>query len=165
MRCKVNKHSVLVSLCTMGIIYMLTKQQTYVPPNVRNNNPLNIRIGNDWDGERERDIEKGYEEFITPAFGFRAGYKLLMTYKHKYKRYTIDRIIKRWAPKKGKHNGKTYVNHTENYIKFVSSRTGLNRHDVVPEHVYPELMLAMADFEGAKGAFNLSQAREGVALA
>jgi hypothetical protein len=26
-------------------------------------------------------------------------------------------------------------------------------------------MLAMSDFEGAKGAFNLHQAREGVALA
>lgn len=145
---------------------MLTKkQQSELPPNVRNNNPLNIRIGNDWEGERERDIEKGYEEFISPAFGFRAAYKLLMTYKNTYGLYTLNGIINRWAPKNGKHNGQTYVNHTENYINYVSNRIGLNRYDEVPAYLYPELMLAMSDFEGADGAFTLAQAREGVALA
>jgi hypothetical protein len=164
MGCRVNKYNLLVALCSVGFIYMLTKQQS-APLNVRYNNPLNIRTGNDWDGERERDIEKGYEEFITPAFGFRAAYKLLMNYKNWYGADTLQTIINRWAPAKGSHDGQTYVNHTQSYIKYVSERIGINPSDEIPAHIYPELMLAMADFEGAKGAFNLSQAREGVALA
>lgn len=143
---------------------MLTKQQS-APLNVRYNNPLNIRTGNDWVGERERDIDKGYEDFITPAFGFRAAYKLLMTYKHKYSAYTLETIINRWAPANGEHDGQTYVNHTQSYIDYVGQRLGITSRDPIPDHLYPELMLAMADFEGAKGAFNLNQAREGVALA
>lgn len=143
---------------------MLTKQQR-APLNVRYNNPLNIRTGNDWVGERERDIDKGYEEFLTPAFGFRAAYKLLMTYKHKYSAYTLETIINRWAPANGEHNGQTYVNHTQSYINYIGQRLGITSSDPIPDHLYPELMLAMADFEGAKGAFNLNQAREGVALA
>ncbi len=111
------------------------------------------------------NIEKSDEEFLTPAFGFRAAYKLLMTYKNKYNAYTLETILNRWAPANGEHNGQTYVNHTQNYIKYVGQRLGITAHDAIPEHLYPELMLAMSDFEGAKGAFNLHQAREGVALA
>ncbi|WP_405600466.1 MULTISPECIES: hypothetical protein [unclassified Pseudoalteromonas] len=144
---------------------MLVKKQNNTPMNVRYNNPLNIRTGNDWVGERERAIDKGYEEFLTPAFGFRAAYKLLMTYKNKYSAYTLETILNRWAPANGEHNGQTYVNHTQNYIKYVGQRLGITAHDAIPEHLYPELMLAMSDFEGAKGAFNLHQAREGVTLA
>lgn len=164
-----SRYSLLVALCSAGFIYMLTKKQintsSSAPINVRYNNPLNIRTGNNWDGERQRDIEKSYEEFLTPAFGFRAGYKLLMTYKNKYNAYTLETILNRWAPANGEHNGKNYVNHTQNYIKYVGQRLGIASNEQVPEYLYPELMLAMSDFEGAKGAFNLNQAREGVALA
>ena len=164
MGCKVNKYNLLVTLCTVGIIYMLTKNQS-APLNVRYNNPLNIRTGNDWEGERQQYNDKGYEKFISPDFGFRAAYKLLMTYKHKYGLYTLNDIINRWAPANGEHNGQSYTNHTANYVQYVGSRIGLSGNDVIPEHLYPELMLAMSDFEGAKGAFTLAQAREGVALA
>ena len=143
--------------------------QKTLPRGVRNNNPLNIRESKgdttQWKGEALLDSDKAFEEFKNPAFGFRAAYKLLMTYKHKYSAYTLETIINRWAPANGEHNGQTYVNHTQSYIDYVGQRLGITSRDPIPDHLYPELMLAMADFEGAKGAFNLNQAREGVALA
>lgn len=85
-----------------------------------------------------------------------------MTYKNKHgQRYHFNR----WGPANGEHDGQTYVNHTENYINYMSNRIGLNCYDEVPAYLYSALMLAMSDFKGAKGAFTIAQAREGVALA
>ena len=36
-----------------------------VPRGIRNNNPLNIRKGNNWKGERPNQTDKAFEEFET----------------------------------------------------------------------------------------------------
>ena len=69
----------------------------------RNNNPLNIRRSKSrWVGRREFVTDKEFEEFTTMAFGYRAAWKLMDTYRLRLrqegKSYTLENIIHRWAP-------------------------------------------------------------------
>lgn len=69
----------------------------------RNNNPLNIRRGTSrWVGRRERVTDKEFEEFTSMAFGYRAAWKLMETYRLRLREagmsYTLENIIRRWAP-------------------------------------------------------------------
>lgn len=145
------------SLLVLGVLYMSKS----TPRNVRNNNPLNIRISSDnWVGSSGDDGE--FVKFETPEYGFRAAYKTLLTYRAKHGLDTVEGIINRWAPVEDD-------NHTENYIDFVHSRLGTSRSlifdDEIPLDKYPQLILAMADFEGAKGAYSIEQVKQGIALA
>lgn len=93
------------------------------PRGIRNNNPLNIRKGNNWKGERPNQTDKAFEEFQTMEYGIRAGFKLLKNYITGYGGKvapfdTIEKIVKRWAP--------PTENATRNYIDFVSRDTGIN---------------------------------------
>lgn len=89
-----------------------------MPRGLRNNNPLNIRINTDkFVGEVRPSQDKAFKQFDTMAHGYRAAFRVLRTYINNYKCDTIRKIISRWAPKN--------ENHTENYIKVVSERSGI----------------------------------------
>ena len=93
----------------------------------RNNNPCNIRISTDkFQGEVQPSADKEFKQFETMAYGYRAAFRILRTYINNYKCDTIRKIISRWAPKS--------ENHTENYIKVVSERSGIPADDPV----YPD---------------------------
>lgn len=93
----------------------------------RNNNPCNIRISTDkFQGEIQPSADKEFKQFETMAYGYRAAFRILRTYINNYKCDTIRKIISRWAPKN--------ENHTENYIKVVSERSGIPADDPV----YPD---------------------------
>lgn len=70
------------------------------PRGIRNNNPLNIRRGgSQWQGLRREQGDASFCQFQTMAYGWRAAFVLLTrTYYHKYRLYTIESVIKRWAP-------------------------------------------------------------------
>lgn len=87
------------------------------PRGIRNNNPLNIRIGNVWLGERENPTDPAFEEFVTIKYGLRAAFIILRRYIRRYHKDTITQIISTWAP--------ASENDTIKYIDFVSSRVGL----------------------------------------
>lgn len=90
----------------------------------RNNNPCNIRISTDvFQGEVRPSGDKAFKQFETMAYGYRAAFRILRTYINNYKCDTIRKIISRWAPKN--------ENHTENYIKIVSERSGIPENDPV----------------------------------
>lgn len=90
----------------------------------RNNNPCNIRISTDvFQGEVRPSGDKAFKQFETMAYGYRAAFKVLRTYINNYKCDTIRKIISRWAPKN--------ENHTENYIRVVSERSGIPENDIV----------------------------------
>ena len=96
---------------------------------IRNNNPMNIRKGNSWRGERPFQSDKEFEEFESMEMGLRAGLKLIKNYQTKpllqaNKANTIRKIINRWAP--------PTENNTSSYIKTVSKRTGLLPDEVIP---------------------------------
>jgi len=89
-----------------------------IPRGIRNNNPLNIRIGNQWLGERPCPNDPSFEQFVSMEYGIRAGFVLLRRYIRHYKRKTILDIIMAWAP--------GTENNTVRYIETVSKLTGIN---------------------------------------
>lgn len=87
-----------------------------IPRGVRNHNPGNIREaaggGTEWVGERTTDDDPAFEEFVSPAMGFRALARTLLTYGRKHGLRTVAGIVARWAPPN--------ENDTAAYIEFVS---------------------------------------------
>lgn len=96
---------------------MQTRKQKMLPRGLRNNNPLNIRIGNTWLGERDHPTDDEFEEFVSLAYGMRAAFIILRRYIRRYHLNTIRLIVERWAPRN--------ENETEKYIQFVCKDTGL----------------------------------------
>lgn len=146
----------LLILSLIGLVaggyYMLRPNR-----NVRNNNPLNIRESANWDGERLTNLDKAFEEYKTPEYGFRAAYIILLQYLERGDN-TIEKIITKWAPKADN-------NHTGNYIEYVAERMNMSEFELIePQHL-AELMQIMSDFEGGSGHFTLGQAIAGVELA
>jgi len=93
------------------------------PRGIRNNNPLNIRVGNNWQGERKPNTDGAFEQFTTMQYGYRAAFKLLKAYIEKHHCRTIRFIINRWAPPK--------ENNTNAYLKRVVEISGLNPDAVI----------------------------------
>lgn len=88
------------------------------PRGIRNNNPLNIRKGNNWQGERHPQTDPAFEEFRSLELGLRAGFIILRNYiKARPPVNTIAKIITRWAPPS--------ENNTQRYIQVVSKRSGI----------------------------------------
>lgn len=115
---------------------------TKLPRGLRNNNPLNIRIGNNWKGEVEINTDGIFEQFKHMKWGWRAAFILLYRYIHKYRKQTIRDIIRTWAPEN--------ENHTENYIKRVCALTGMQENSVVffdDQYQMAQLVKAMAAVE------------------
>ena len=83
-----------------------------IPRGIRNNNPLNIRIGNAWQGEVEDPTDPDFEQFKCMHYGLRAGFLLIKRYIERYRLDTITAIISRWAP--------ASENNTRHYIDVVS---------------------------------------------
>jgi len=88
-----------------------------IPRGIRNNNPLNIRIGNVWLGEVREPTDPDFEQFISMFYGVRAGFVLMRRYIKHYKRTTIPAIISAWAP--------ANENNTQRYIDNVSQLSGI----------------------------------------
>lgn len=88
-----------------------------IPRGIRNNNPLNIRIGNVWLGEVREPTDPDFEQFISMFYGVRAGFILIRRYIKHYKRTTIPAIISAWAP--------ASENNTQRYIDNVSQLSGI----------------------------------------
>ena len=92
-----------------------------LPRGIRNNNPLNIRIGNSWLGEVDKPTDKEFEQFKDMVYGVRAGFILIRRYIERYHLDTIADIVCRWAP--------PTENNTPGYFKTVCQRTGLGASD------------------------------------
>ena len=89
------------------------------PRGIRNNNPLNIRKGNNWQGERPVQTDQAFEEFQSLEFGLRAGFIIIRNYMKKRPPCdTVAKIISRWAP--------TNENNTTAYIREVCRRSGID---------------------------------------
>ncbi|KTL63305.1 structural protein [Photorhabdus laumondii subsp. laumondii] len=92
---------------------------------IRNNNPGNIRWGDDWQGlmPASQRTDKSFCQFVGPEYGLRAMIKILHNYNRKYGLKTVKEIISRWAP--------TNENNTDAYINHVCKGTGVTRDQVV----------------------------------
>lgn len=89
----------------------MSTPSTKAPRGIRNNNPLNIRIGNTWLGEVPNPTDSDFEQFVHVKYGLRAGFCILRRYIRRYKRNTVRKIVTAWAP--------STENNTERYIELV----------------------------------------------
>lgn len=89
-----------------------------IPRGIRNNNPLNIRIGNTWLGEVQFPTDNDFEQFVTMEYGLRAAFVILRRYIRRYGKNTIRKIISTWSP--------ASENNTEAYIRTVSKLMSLS---------------------------------------
>ena len=89
------------------------------PRGIRNNNPGNIRHGQNWQGLNPdgRNIDPVFCVFKSPVFGIRALAKVLMNYKKIHGLNTVRQIISRYAPPN--------ENQTKAYIKTVAEQIGV----------------------------------------
>lgn len=93
---------------------------------IRNNNPLNIRRGDRWQGMLSLQADDTFVQFESMQYGLRAGMKVLKNYitgnNSSHKRFTtVNTIISRWAP--------ASENNTEAYIRTVVGLSGIGRFD------------------------------------
>lgn len=108
-----------------------------LPRGIRNNNPLNIRKGNNWKGEKKVQVDKAFEEFESMQMGLRAGFIILRNYQRtslapKMRANTIRKIINRWAP--------ASENNTLKYIETVAKRSGLNPDELIAYRDKPRML-------------------------
>ena len=108
-----------------------------LPRGIRNNNPLNIRKGNNWKGERKPQSDPAFEEFESLQMGLRAGFIILRNYQRislapKMRANTIRKIINRWAPPS--------ENNTLKYIETVAKRSGLNPDELIAYRDKPRML-------------------------
>ncbi|MGV8004491.1 structural protein [Photorhabdus temperata subsp. temperata] len=92
---------------------------------IRNNNPGNIRWGDNWQGliPASQRTDKSFCQFVSPEYGLRAIIKVIQNYHKKYGINTISGIISRYAP--------TNENNTDAYINHVCKNAGVTRDQVV----------------------------------
>lgn len=93
------------------------------PRGIRNNNPLNIRIGNTWLGERMNPTDPAFEEFVAIEYGYRAAFCILRRYIRRYNKNTITAIVSTWAP--------ANENNTQRYIDFVAAQMKISPNETI----------------------------------
>lgn len=121
------------------------ERKKIIPRGIRNNNPLNIRIGNVWLGESPNPTDPDFEQFVNMTAGIRAGFVLLRRYINHYHRNTIPQIISAWAP--------ASENNTQRYIDFVCSSMGFNPEERIifeDKETMIQLVDAMIRFENGQ---------------
>lgn len=86
---------------------------------LRNNNPLNIEKskGKPWLGEIP-STDSRFAQFKSMGYGYRAAFKLLYNYQHRYGCRVLADFITRWAP--------PVENQTHAYISTVARRARLS---------------------------------------
>ncbi|GHV49935.1 hypothetical protein FACS1894181_09850 [Bacteroidia bacterium] len=108
----------------------------------RQNNPLNLRKSNNpWQGKVEGDGE--FEAFSSMEYGYRAAFRNVMTH-YRNGHNTIRKLVSLWAPEIDN-------NKTEDYIKYVSERTGIPENSVLDlennPQTFKDVVAAMSEVE------------------
>ena len=91
---------------------------------LRNCNPGNIRRSRvRYVGEVVPSRDREFKEFQSMAYGYRAMFALLDSYRRRYGLSTIRQMLNRYAP--------PTENFTEGYIRFVSQTTGIAPDEII----------------------------------
>jgi hypothetical protein len=115
---------------------------------LRNCNPGNIRRSKvHYLGEVRPSQDSDFKQFESMAYGYRAMFMLLDSYRRRYALNTLRQMLNRYAPPS--------ENFTEGYIRFVSQKTGIlpdeelntrSERDMVP------IISAMSEIENGVSA-------------
>lgn len=128
------------------------------PRGIRNNNPLNIELGDPWQGLSSDQTDGRFAQFDAPEYGFRAAARVLNTYQNKHGLKTPREMIARWAP--------ATENNVQAYVNAVSKRSGLNPDrpvDLSKDGF--RLLEAMALHENGVQPFDRATIEKGIQLA
>lgn len=115
---------------------------------LRNCNPGNIRRSKvHYLGEVRPSQDSDFKQFESMAYGYRAMFVLLDSYRRRYALNTLRQMLNRYAPPS--------ENFTDGYIRFVSQKTGIlpdeelntrSERDMVP------IISAMSEIENGVSA-------------
>ena len=115
---------------------------------LRNCNPGNIRRSKvRYLGEVVPSQDADFKQFESMAYGYRAMFVLLDSYRRRYGINTIRQMLHRYAPPS--------ENFTDGYIRFVSQRTGIRSDeelDTRSERDMIPLVSAMSEIENGVAA-------------
>ena len=120
----------------------MTTKKKEKPRGIRNNNPLNIRIGNVWLGEVKDNTDGEFEQFTSMLYGLRAAIVLLRRYICHYHLSTIAQIVSRWGPS-SENNTRLYIDYVSESVE-ISPSCPIDFNDKV---TICKLVLAMAYYE------------------
>ena len=123
---------------------------------LRNNNPGNIRRSRvRYKGEVHPSQDPEFKEFSSMAYGYRAMFVLLDTYRSRYGLSTIRQMLNRYAPPE--------ENFTEGYVRFVADYSGVMPDEIVDTRAEMDMIpvvSAMSKIENGVAA-NLADVEEG----
>ena len=115
---------------------------------VRNCNPGNIRCSRvRYKGEVLPSQDREFKQFESMAYGYRAMFVLLDSYRRRYGLSNIRAMISRWAP--------PVENHTEAYICFVAEHSGIAADETLDtrkERDMIPVVMAMSEVENGTKA-------------
>lgn len=126
---------------------------------LRNNNPGNIRRSRvRYKGEVRPSRDPDFKEFSSMAYGYRAMFVLLDTYRSRYGLSTIRQMLNRYAPPE--------ENFTEGYVRFVADYSGVMPDESVDTRAEMDMIpivSAMSKIENGVAA-NIADVESGWAL-
>lgn len=112
------------------------------PRSARNNNPLNIRVGDGWVGllprsemTPEQAAETAFCVFSSATWGFRAAAICIRNPIQRGDTKTLADVIKRWAP--------ATENDTLAYIGSVSERSGIRANALIDPKNFNQMFALM----------------------
>ena len=133
---------------------------------VRNNNPGNIRKGDQWQGLDTPGDDGEFCCFESPAYGIRALARVLITYQDKRIATdgsaidTVQEIIERWAPPS--------ENDTQSYVRSVRKAAGVQPGEHIDCHDFGTLsriVKAIIKHENGVQPYTNAQITKGLVLA
>lgn len=123
----------------------------------RNNNPTNIRESSDnWEGLANPRAKQGFFNFTSPVYAFRATAKIILGAYAKRGAVTLGQVISVWAPPSD-------GNKTDDYIQFVSKKSGVSITEKITKSNIAKIIYAMAIIESGK-AWSMADVEKGVSL-
>ena len=142
----------------VGLLY-LGYRVLSKPRGIRNNNPGNVRHGEDWHGKAAVQPDPDYITFEAPEWGIRAMARTLRTYREKHGLYTIAGIISRWAPPEDD-------NPTDAYITYVSDRLNASAYIRLSfdDATVADLIAAIIHFENGQQPYSRELLLKGIVL-
>ncbi|VVS90782.1 structural protein [Desulfoluna spongiiphila] len=125
---------------------------------IRNNNPGNIRHGDNWDGLAKVQPDPAFCLFKTPEYGIRAMARVLTNYQRRHGIKTVRGIITRWAPPK--------ENDTAAYVDHVAQVVGVDPDQpLVVTEVLPRLIPVIIKHENGQMPYSDDQIATGIRMA
>lgn len=140
------------------------------PRGIRNNNPGNIRWGDDWKGlvPQAQRTDKNFCQFLDIKWGIRALVKVLLNYRKRPGMPgvgdsgidTVREIISRWAPPN--------ENDTEAYIQSVAKACGVKSNaaiDLTDKQLMMKMVQAIITHENGVQPYTDAILLTGIGLA